>query len=131
MLLAFRKAEDPNKLDIILSLCQVLVLWTLFSGWGIFGLTLIYNPDTYECAKENTAYFDLRRTAIVMIFMDFFILFFNIMIIPKVIRAGCFIAYQRFYIIMLARSERVPSRVIKAFMLKVEKRKFEPKNQSL
>jgi hypothetical protein len=57
--------------------------------------------------------------------VDGVILFFNVMIIPKVFRAFCLLGYQRIYMLLLERSERVQPGVWSAFMLKVEKHKFD------
>ncbi len=40
LIAVFKKAEDPNRYDLIISVVQITVIWSLTLAWVVYGLSL-------------------------------------------------------------------------------------------
>lgn len=97
VLLVFKFAENPKPVDLQMGLFQVLVIWSFALAWAVYGTC-----NQTECDSEAVA-----RVQLVYIYIDFFIVFFYAMIVPKIMYQSCIILYKRIYLSMLKYSTRV------------------------
>lgn len=89
----FKKCLDPKRVELYISFFQVFVLWSLTLGWAIFGAINYNNPQWNDCQDIHVA--NLQKVTGIYIWLDFAVVFFCSMILPKVCCALCSIVKRK------------------------------------
>ncbi len=104
MLLIFKYHENPKTFfDLSCTLFDIMVMMNLHSAWAIFGFWFIYSDEWEACINSNDNVWGLQQVAIFMLAKGAIILFFNILMIPRMLNAVYAIASQRFYHSLIIR----------------------------
>lgn len=71
LIVIFEKAENPKRYDLVISIVQITIIWSLTLAWAVYGLTL-------ECEHGLT----LCKIQTIYIAVDLIVVFFCVMIYP-------------------------------------------------
>ena len=104
VLLIFKYHEDPKTFfDLSCTLFDIMVMMNLHSAWALFGFWFIYSDEWEACIDSIDNVWELQQVAIFMLAKGAIILFFNILMIPRMLNAVYTIASQRFYHALIIR----------------------------
>ena len=107
MLVIFKYHKDPKRFfDLGCTLVDIMVMMNLHSAWAIFGFTFIYSNLWEECIDSTDRVWELQQVAIFMLAKSCLVLFINILMIPRMLKAILKIAYQNFYSCLLKKRTR-------------------------
>ena len=96
LVIMFRRASDPKKLEVILYLVQVCVYWSFLSYWSYVGASMVYaNEGMRTCWTQNPDVMPLVRLAQVMLFLDFCLCFMLVMLLPVILTSFVRVIRQR------------------------------------
>jgi len=76
----FHKSVNPKKLDIIISIVQMVLIWGFTFAWAVFGLVNL-NRQAWETCDEPDLD-DIKKIASILLIIDFLVIFFCSLIAP-------------------------------------------------